>query len=166
MEGSKTYAKDFMKKYEIPSANYTAFNDHDDAQRYLKGVDGSRVVIKVDGLAAGKGVILPESQAEAEQALRDIMVDNKFGQAGDSVVIEEFLEGDEISVLSFSDGKSFISLPPGQDHKRIFEGNRGPNTGGMGVYAPLPFVDGERMREIDQHIIKPTLDGLRNEGTF
>lgn len=157
-----------MNKYKIPTAGYQAFSSYDDAEQYLKNLnaDANRVVIKVDGLAAGKGVILPESQTEALQALREILIGSKFGQAGRSVVIEEFLEGDEFSVLTFSDGKTFKSLPPGQDHKRIWDGNRGPNTGGMGVYAPLPFVGQDQMKEIDRDIIQPTLDGLKAEGIY
>lgn len=168
IEGSKKYAKDFLNKYKIPTAGYQAFSSYDDAEQYLKNLnaDANRVVIKVNGLAAGKGVILPESQTEALQALREILIDSKFGQAGRSVVIEEFLEGDEFSVLTFSDGKTFKSLPPGQDHKRVWDGNRGPNTGGMGVYAPLPFVGQHQMKEIDRDIVQPTLAGLETEGTF
>ncbi|RYP45214.1 hypothetical protein DL768_008407 [Monosporascus sp. mg162] len=163
IEGSKAYAKGFMQKYNIPTANYQAFTNYDDAQRFLETVDSARVVIKVDGLAAGKGVILPTSQAEAQQALHEIMVDKKFGPAGQSVVIEEYLEGDEISLLTFSDGKTFKSLPPAQDHKRILDGNKGPNTGGMGVYSPLPFVTPEQMEEIESVIIQPTFNGFRAE---
>lgn len=122
------------------------------------------MVIKADGLAAGKGVVLPKTREEAIAALDDMMLDGKFGDAGKSVVIEERMVGDEISVLTFSDGKTHISLPPGQDHKRIFEGNKGPNTGGMGVYAPVPFVTAQQMDEIDQTIIRPTFDGLISEG--
>ena len=153
-----------MKKYKIPTADYQTFDDYDAAQQYLDIVDARKVVIKADGLAAGKGVILPTSQDEARQAIQDIMVDSRFGPAGQSVVIEEFLEGDEISILTFCDGKTFKSLPAGQDHKRIFDGNKGPNTGGMGVYAPLSFVTPAHMQEFDDTIIQPTLDGLRAEG--
>ncbi|KAK2734621.1 hypothetical protein FQN57_001615 [Myotisia sp. PD_48] len=164
IEGSKTFAKNFMKKYNIPTAKFQAFSSYNEAQQYLESVNGARVVIKVDGLAAGKGVILPATQTEAYQALREIMVDGKFGDAGQSIVIEEYMEGDEISILTFSDGETSMSLPPGQDHKRIFDGNKGPNTGGMGVYAPLPFMDQDQMSEIDRDIIQPTLDGLKAEG--
>lgn len=153
-----------MKKYKIPTADYQTFDNYDAARKYLDSVDPTKIVIKADGLAAGKGVILPTSEEEAQQALRDIMVDAKFGAAGSSVIIEEFLEGDEISVLTFCDGKTFRSLPAGQDHKRIFNGNKGPNTGGMGVYAPLSFITPDNMREIDDRILQPTLDGLRAEG--
>ncbi|RYO84776.1 hypothetical protein DL764_009279 [Monosporascus ibericus] len=161
IEGSKAYVKGFMQKHDIPTANYQAFTNYEDAQRYLETVNGARVVIKVDGLAAGKGVILPTSRAEAQQALREIMVDKKFRPARQSVVIEEYLEGDEISLLTFSDGKTFKSLPPAQHHKRISDGNKGLNTGGMGVYSPLPFVTPEQIREIECVIIQPTFDGFR-----
>ncbi|KAH7328355.1 putative bifunctional purine Ade1 [Stachybotrys elegans] len=163
IEGSKAYSKGLMSKYGIPTAAYQSFTSYDEAQRYLDQVD-TRVVIKADGLAAGKGVILPTNKTEAHEALHDIMVDKKFGEAGSSVIIEEFMEGDEISVLTFCDGKTFKSLPPGQDHKRIFDGNLGPNTGGMGVYAPLSFVTPEQMAQVDWAIIRPTLDAMRAEG--
>ncbi|CAG9938898.1 unnamed protein product [Clonostachys rosea f. rosea IK726] len=165
VEGSKAYSKAFMKKYGIPTASYKAFDNYDDAKAYLESVNCSQIVLKVDGLAAGKGVVLPSNEAEAHEALRSMMVDSKFGSSGQSVVIEELLDGDEISILTFADGTAaFKSLPPGQDHNRIFEGNKGPNTGGMGVYAPLAFVTPDDLRIIDQDIIKPTLDGLRAEG--
>ncbi len=154
-----------MSKYHIPTASYHSFTDYSLAREHLNTVDASCVVLKVDGLAAGKGVVLPKTQAEAQQALREMMVDQKFGAAGKTVVIEEFMEGDEISVLTFCDGKTFKSLPPGQDHKRIFDGNKGPNTGGMGVYAPLSFVSRGDMRRIEEEIIQPTLEGLKAEGT-
>ncbi len=153
-----------MRKFKIPTADYHTFDNYDAAQQYLSTVDANKLVIKADGLAAGKGVILPTSQDEARQAIQDIMLDSKFGPAGKSVVIEEFLEGDEISILTFCDGKTFKSLPAGQDHKRIFDGHKGPNTGGMGVYAPLSFVTPAHMQEFDDTIIQPTLDGLRAEG--
>lgn len=165
LEGSKAYAKDFMAKYKIPSAEYQSFSSYESARQYLDSVDNHcNMVIKADGLAAGKGVVLPKTREEAIAALDDMMLDGKFGDAGKSVVIEERMVGDEISVLTFSDGKTHISLPPGQDHKRIFEGNKGPNTGGMGVYAPVPFVTAQQMDEIDQTIIRPTFDGLISEG--
>lgn len=153
-----------MRKYNIPTASYESFDNFEAASLYLQKVDAGRGVIKVDGLAAGKGVVLPTNHAEAQDALREMMVEEKFGTAGQSVVIEEYLEGDEISVLTFSDGKTFKSLPPGQDHKRIFEGNKGPNTGGMGVYAPVSFVSPAQMATIEETILQPTFDGLKNEG--
>ncbi|KAF3057608.1 Bifunctional purine biosynthetic protein ADE1 [Trichoderma lentiforme] len=156
LEGSKTYAKDFMRKYKIPTAGFQNFDlgvaaDLELAKDYIKTVYHN-VVIKASGLVAGKGVVLPSSDKEACEEL-DSFANGRFGDSGRSVVVEEYLEGDEISVLTFSDGKSFKSLPPGQDHKRIFNGNTGPNTGGMGVYAPTTFT-----------ILKPTFKGLRAEG--
>lgn len=121
-------------------------------------------MIKVSGLAAGKGVVLPETSQEAQQALRDIMVGQIFGSAGSEIVIEEFLQGDEISILTFSDGHTFKSLPPGQDHKRIFDKSRGSNTGGMGVYGPLSFVTSELWAQMEREILAPTFEGLRAEG--
>ena len=156
-----------MKRHSIPTATFESFTSHADALAYLSSPSApapDRLVIKADGLAAGKGVILPKSRDEAEAALRDMMLDGRFGHAGHSVVIEELLEGDEISILTFSDGSAFKSLPPGQDHKRAFDGHRGPNTGGMGVYTPTPFISEQDLREIDETILKPTFDGLNAEG--
>ncbi|KAK8923048.1 Bifunctional purine biosynthetic protein ADE1 [Metarhizium anisopliae] len=165
IEGSKAYSKALMEKYDIPTAKYKTFSRYEDARAYLQSVDCSRVVLKVDGLAAGKGVMLPANEAEALDALRLMMVESKFGSSGQSVVIEEFLDGDEISVLTFVDGSGvFKSLPPGQDHKRIFDGNKGPNTGGMGVYAPLSFLTAQDLETIDREIIRPTLEALQTEG--
>ncbi|KAI9148840.1 Bifunctional purine biosynthetic protein ADE1 [Paramyrothecium foliicola] len=164
IEGSKAYSKHFMNKYRIPTASHVTFNNYDDAREYLDGVNASRIVIKADGLAAGKGVILPKTLSEAHEALSDIMLGDKFGSAGNTVVIEELLTGDEVSILTFCDGKSFRSLPAGQDHKRILEGNHGLNTGGMGVYAPVPFVSPTQIRHIEDSIVQPTLDGMRSEG--
>ncbi|KAH7176175.1 phosphoribosylglycinamide synthetase [Dactylonectria macrodidyma] len=163
LEASKVFAKAFMNKHNIPTAAHRSFNDVEDAIAYVKHVD-HRIVIKADGLAAGKGVVLPETTAEALVELRGILQDDKFGAAGSSVVIEEYMEGDEISLLTFSDGATFKSLPPGQDHKRIGEGNTGPNTGGMGVYSPVPFVTCSTLDQIDRDIIGPTFAGLRAEG--
>ncbi|WDK12841.1 phosphoribosylamine-glycine ligase [Colletotrichum graminicola] len=163
IEGSKAYAKDFMRKYGIPTAAYKNFDDISLAKTYVNAVN-HRVVIKASGLAAGKGVFLSTSKEEACKYLEDIMVKGLFASAGSSVVVEEYLEGDEISVLTFSDGESIISLPPGQDHKRIFENNTGPNTGGMGVYAPVPFVTAQQMDEVEKTILRPTFAGLKTEG--
>lgn len=156
-----------MLKYGIPTAAYENFDlgnpqNLELAKEYIRSV-GNKVVIKASGLAAGKGVVLPASEEEACQVLT-AFAGGEFGEAGTSVVIEEYLDGDEVSVLTFSDGNTFKSLPPGQDHKRIFEGNLGPNTGGMGVYAPTPFVTAEMMRLIEETILKPTFDGLKAEG--
>lgn len=162
LEGSKTFSKDFMKRHNIPTARYENFTDYEAARQHLDAVD-YRVVIKADGLAAGKGVILPETKAEAQAALKDIMVDNEFGSAGSSVVIEEHLEGDEISILSLSDGKAILSLPPAQDHKRIGDGDTGPNTGGMGTYAPAPVATQAILAEIEEKVLQPTVRGMAAE---
>lgn len=163
MEGSKTFSKDFMKRHSIPTARYENFYDYELAKKHLDTID-YRLVIKADGLAAGKGVIIPISKEEAQTALWEIMDDKAFGAAGNSVVIEEYLEGDEISILSFSDGKSVLSLPPAQDHKRIGDNDTGPNTGGMGTYAPTPLASKEVLDEIERTIIQPTIDGMSEEG--
>ncbi|KAG7290282.1 Bifunctional purine biosynthetic protein ade1 [Staphylotrichum longicolle] len=163
MEGSKTFSKDFMKKHNIPTAAYENFSDYDKAVQYLKTV-GHSVVIKATGLAAGKGVIIPQSQEEALQALKEIMLDKAFGSAGDEVVIEEFLTGDELSILSFCDGTTIKSLPPAQDHKRIGEGDTGLNTGGMGCYAPTKLATPQLIARMEREILQPTIDGMRKDG--
>jgi phosphoribosylamine--glycine ligase/phosphoribosylformylglycinamidine cyclo-ligase len=143
--------------------------------KYLDSISYN-IVIKASGLAAGKGVILPDTKDEAKVALKEIMVDGIFGSAGillvlvtfwylgDLVVIEEFLQGDEISILSFSDGYTILSLPPAQDHKRVFDGDQGPNTGGMGCYAPAPVATPAILEEIHKSCLQPTIDGMRKDG--
>jgi len=163
MEGSKTFSKDFMKKHNIPTAAYENFNNYNAAKTYLDSIDHD-VVIKADGLAAGKGVIIPQTKEEAHAALKEIMLDREFGAAGEKVVIEEYLEGDEISILSFSDAHVVRSLPPAQDHKRIGDGDTGPNTGGMGTYAPTNVVSQAQIDEIERTVLVPTVDGMRNDG--
>lgn len=153
-----------MQRHGIPTAKYHNFNDYKSARDYLETAS-YRVVIKVSGLAAGKGVILPETPEEAQSALKEMMLEEKFGSAGSSVVIEEYLEGDEISILTLSDGVTTRTLSPAQDHKRIFDGDSGPNTGGMGVYAPVPMVTSTMMNEIEETILKPTFEGLEAEGS-
>jgi phosphoribosylamine--glycine ligase/phosphoribosylformylglycinamidine cyclo-ligase len=152
-----------MARHHIPTAEYQNFTNYESAKAYVESIS-HRVVIKASGLAAGKGVILPETPEETLEALKDIMLGHKFGISGAEVVIEEFLEGDELSILTFSDGTTFKSLPPAQDHKRIFDGDLGPNTGGMGCYAPTKIASQSVLQEIDERILKPTFDGLRNEG--
>ncbi|KHJ31492.1 putative phosphoribosylformylglycinamidine cyclo-ligase [Erysiphe necator] len=162
MEGSKTFSKDFMKRHNIPTARYKNFSNFDEAKKYLETVTYN-VVIKASGLAGGKGVIIPNSKSEACTALEKIMLHEEFGSAGKEVVIEEFLEGEELSILTFSDGYSFKSLPPAQDHKRIFDGDQGPNTGGMGCYAPTKVATSDLIKEIERKILEPTISGMRNE---
>jgi phosphoribosylamine--glycine ligase len=163
MEGSKTFSKDFMKRHAIPTASYANFSSHAAASAYLDSV-AHNVVIKASGLAAGKGVIIPATKQEAQNALKDIMLDKEFGSAGDEVVIEELLVGDELSILTFSDGHTIKSLPPAQDHKRIGENDTGPNTGGMGTYAPTRIAPQSVLDTIDRDILQPTIDGMRAEG--
>jgi phosphoribosylamine--glycine ligase/phosphoribosylformylglycinamidine cyclo-ligase len=154
-----------MKRWNIPTARYENFSDYEAAKTHLDSID-YQVVIKADGLAAGKGVIIPANKEEAHAALRDMMQNKAFGSAGNEVVIEEFLEGDEISILSFCDGRTIKSLPPAQDHKRIFGNDRGPNTGGMGTYAPAPsrIVNKETLQQIEDTVLRPTIDGMKKEG--
>lgn len=168
MEGSKTYSKDFMKRHNIPTAAYENFSDYDSALRFIKSSYASnpkiRLVLKASGIAAGKGVLIPETEAECISALDDLMKFKKFGSAGDEIVIEQFLDGDEISILTICDGYSFINLPPSQDHKKIGENDTGLNTGGMGSYAPTPLCTPNLLDQISETIVKPTIDGLRKEG--
>ena len=163
LEGSKTFSKDFMKKHNIPTAAYENFSNYEKARQYLDTISHN-VVIKATGLAAGKGVIIPQTKAEAHQALKEIMLEKQFGSAGDEVVIEEFLEGDELSILSFCDGNTIKSLPPAQDHKRIGEGDTGLNTGGMGCYAPTTIATPELIARIEREILQPTIEGMRKDG--
>lgn len=163
MEGSKAYAKDFMRRRNIPTADYRNFDRYEEAKEYLDSISYN-VVIKASGLAAGKGVILPQDKQEAHDALREIMLDKEFGAAGDEVVIEEHLEGEEISILSFCDGQTIKSLPPAQDHKKIGDGDTGPNTGGMGTYAPTKVASDTELAHIQTTILQPTIDGMREEG--
>jgi len=163
MEGSKTFSKDFMQRHEIPTAAYRNFTDHAEARKYVEHVKHD-VVIKASGLAAGKGVIIPQTKQEAYDALESIMVKKEFKEAGDEVVVEEFLQGDELSVLTFCDGHVIRSLPPAQDHKRALDGDLGPNTGGMGAYAPTHLATPEMIVEIDRDIVQPTIDAMRIEG--
>lgn len=163
IEGSKTWAKDFMCRHGIPTAAYNNFSNYEQAKSYLTTA-GYPVVIKASGLAAGKGVIIAESPSEADEALKDLLIRSKFGSAGTSVVIEQYLSGDEVSILTFSDGITIRTLPSSQDHKRIFDNDYGPNTGGMGVFAPTPRATPEVMERIEYEILRPTLEGLKSEG--
>ncbi|KPV72133.1 uncharacterized protein RHOBADRAFT_30158 [Rhodotorula graminis WP1] len=163
MEGSKAFSKDFMARHAIPTAEYRNFTDHAAAVEYVKAVEHD-VVLKASGLAAGKGVIIPSTKDEALAGLNDIMVSREFGAAGDEVVVEEFLTGQELSILTFSDGYTTLSLPPAQDHKRIGEGDTGPNTGGMGTYSPAPAATRAVVDEIQRTIVQPTIDGMRKDG--
>lgn len=163
MEGSKAFSKVFMAKHNIPTAQFRTFNNVDDARKHIEQVD-YKIVLKADGIAAGKGVLIPESKEEAYAGLNEIMVAKNFGAAGDEIVIEEYLEGDELSILTITDGYSFFNLPTSQDHKRAGDGDTGLNTGGMGAYAPAPIATQEVLAKINSEIIKPTIDGMRKDG--
>ncbi|HEY2980609.1 MAG TPA: phosphoribosylamine--glycine ligase [Anaerolineales bacterium] len=164
IEASKVFAKQFMRRHGIPTAAYASFTDFDEAVAHLHGADHS-VVIKASGLAAGKGVLLPESLAEAESALRHVMVARDFGAAGDAVVIEERMQGPEVTLLAFSDGTTVRPMLPSQDHKRALDGDRGLNTGGMGAYAPVPACPPHVVDELLRLGLQACVDGLRTEGT-
>jgi phosphoribosylamine--glycine ligase len=163
LEGSKEFSKEIMKKYGIPTANWESFNDKPSAQKYLDKV-GAPIVIKVSGLAGGKGALVCETMEEAQRALNDIYDDKSFGDAGNCVVIEEMMYGEEASIFVVTDGKGYKILPVSQDHKRIFDGDKGPNTGGMGAYAPAPVVDSAYLKNVEEVIIKPTLSAMESEG--
>jgi phosphoribosylamine--glycine ligase len=163
IESSKAFAKKFMARNGIPSARYAVFTKHVEALQYLDHIDYP-VVIKASGLAWGKGVVLPETKTEALAALEDIMVKREFGVAGDEVVIEERLSGPEVSLMAFSDGRTVRPMLPAQDHKRLLDGDHGPNTGGMGAYAPAPVCPPEMVAEIVDTVLQPTVDGLREIG--
>ncbi len=163
IEASKSFAKAFMARHDIPTGRYKSVTNFALACEHLRNVDYP-VVIKASGLAAGKGVIIPESTEQALAALRRSMVEREFGKAGDAVVIEERLEGEEVSLLAFTDGKTVRPMPPARDHKRLRDGDAGPNTGGMGAYAPAPLCPPARVQELTRTILQPTVDGLRAEG--
>jgi phosphoribosylamine--glycine ligase len=163
IEASKAFAKDFMVRHGIPTARHATFADFEAALAHLRQVDYP-VVLKASGLAAGKGVILPASLAEAEAALRQIVVTREFGAAGDQVVIEERLAGPEASVLAFCDGRTVALMPAAQDHKRIFDGDQGPNTGGMGAYAPAPLMTPALLDQVRRTVLQPAIEGLAAEG--
>lgn len=164
LEGSKVFAKNIMQKYGIPTALFSSFTDEAKAKEYLKKI-GAPVVIKADGLAAGKGVIICKTISEAEQAIERIIRDKEFGDAGNVLIIEECLVGEEASILCFTDGKTIMPMASAQDHKRIFDNDEGPNTGGMGAYSPAPLVTDELLAQIDKEILKPTIEAMAKEGS-
>lgn len=163
LEGSKAFTKDFLARHHIPTGSYGNFTDIDAALSYVRQ-QGAPIVIKADGLAAGKGVIVAMSLGEAESAVRDMLAGNAFGEAGHRVVIEEFLEGEEASFICMVDGKNILPLATSQDHKRVGEGDTGPNTGGMGAYSPAPVVTAEIHARIMVEVIEPTVAGMAAEG--
>jgi phosphoribosylamine--glycine ligase len=165
LEGSKAFAKKIMKRYNIPTAEYNEFSNAQEALTFLDKLKiNQKIVIKADGLAAGKGVIICENACDAKNAINQIMVSREFGGAGDKVIIEEFLEGEEASYLVFSDGKNVVPMVSSQDHKRIFDNDLGPNTGGMGAYSPAPIVTKEVEEKVMNKIIYPMIKGMNLEG--
>ncbi|WP_338554598.1 phosphoribosylamine--glycine ligase [Paenibacillus sp. KS-LC4] len=163
IEGSKIFMKNLLKKYNIPTAKYETFTEFEAASAYLQAQQ-TPIVIKADGLAAGKGVTVAFTMEEAQQALKEAMLDKVFGDAGNQIVIEEFLEGQEMSILAFVDGETVRAMVPAQDHKPIFDGDKGPNTGGMGTYTPLPHIDQAIIDESIANIIIPTAKAMVSEG--
>ena len=163
IEGSKSFAKDLMKKYGIPTARYEVFTEAEPARAYIRR-EGAPIVVKADGLAAGKGVIVAMTEQEALDAVDAIMEENSFGDAGARVVIEEFMQGEEASLLAFTDGKVIRPMISAQDHKRAFDGDKGPNTGGMGTYAPAPVMTPEMTERAVEEILKPTIAAMAKEG--
>jgi phosphoribosylamine--glycine ligase len=163
IEGSKVFAKQLMKKYNIPTAAYESFERYEDALAYVRR-QGAPIVIKADGLAAGKGVTVAMTLEQAEQALREIMVDKVFGEAGARVVVEEYLQGQEMSILAFVDGHVVRPMVPAQDHKPVFDQDKGPNTGGMGTYSPVPHIPQSVVDEAVRTILQPTADAMVSEG--
>lgn len=163
LEGSKAFTKDFLARHNIPTAAYQNFTEIEPALTYLKQ-QGAPIVIKADGLAAGKGVIVAMTEAEAEAAIRDMLAGNAFGEAGHRVVIEEFLEGEEASFIVMVDGKNILPMATSQDHKRVGDGDSGPNTGGMGAYSPAPVVTDAIHARVLREVIEPTVRGMAAEG--
>ncbi|MGA9227007.1 MAG: phosphoribosylamine--glycine ligase [Mesobacillus sp.] len=162
IEGSKSFAKDLMKKYSIPTAEYQVFSDYAEAKAYLDKI-GAPIVIKADGLAAGKGVVVAMTQQEAEYALQEMLLNEKFGEASASVVIEQFLTGEEFSLMAFVNGETVIPLEIAQDHKRAFDGDKGPNTGGMGAYSPVPHIRKETIEKAVQNVLIPAARAMVQE---
>jgi len=154
-----------MKKFNIPTADFEVFDNVDKAKEYLKK-KGTPMVVKADGLAAGKGVIVAQTIKEAEEAIEDMLVKKIFGPAGEKIILEDCLEGEEVSMLIFSDGKNILPLVSSQDHKRIFDNDKGPNTGGMGAYSPAPVVSEKIFNDIINNIFKPLINGFSKEGRF
>ena len=163
LEGSKVYMKNMLKKFNVPTAAFIETSVEKDAYSFIDSMS-MPIVVKADGLCAGKGVIIAQSKKEAKEAVKDMLDGNSFGDAGRSVVVEEFLDGYELSIFVICDGENYKVLPAAQDHKRIGNGDTGPNTGGMGAYAPTPLVNDEIYKKVEDRVIIPTLEGMKNEG--
>ena len=163
LEGSKIFMKNFLSRHKIPTARYIETDSLEEAYRFINSMEPP-IVVKADGLCGGKGVIIAESRNEAKRVSGEMLSGNLFSDAGTSIVIEEFLNGYELSIFAVCDEKDFVVLPPAQDHKRLLNGDKGPNTGGMGAYAPTPFMNDELYNKVEERIIIPTLKGMREEG--
>jgi phosphoribosylamine--glycine ligase len=163
LEGSKVYMKNILKKYNIPTAAFIETTSEKDAHDFIDTMN-LPIVVKADGLCGGKGVIIAQSKDEAKEAASDMLAGTSFGDAGTSIVVEEFLDGYELSIFAICDGENYKVLPAAQDHKRIGDGDTGPNTGGMGAYAPTPLVNDEIYKKVEDRVIKPTLEGMKQEG--
>lgn len=163
LEGSKIFMKNFLARHGVPTAKYIETDSLDSAYKFINELS-TPIVVKADGLCGGKGVIIAESHDDAKRAAGEMLSGNSFGDAGTKIVVEEFLDGYELSVFAICDGKDFVVLPAAQDHKRLLNDDEGPNTGGMGAYAPTPLVNDEIYRKLEERVIKPTLKGMKDEG--
>ena len=164
LEGSKVYMKNILKKYNIPTASFIETSSKDEAYVFIDNMPKIPIVVKADGLCAGKGVIIATSKDEAKEAVDGMLSGESFGVAGNKVVVEEYLDGYELSIFAICDGDNYKVLPAAQDHKRVGDGDTGPNTGGMGAYAPTPLVNDDIYKKVEERVIKPTLEGMKNEG--
>jgi len=163
LEGSKIFMKNFLARHHVPTAKYIETDSLEDAYKFIMTLEAP-IVVKADGLCGGKGVIIAQSHDEAKRAAGEMLSGNSFGEAGTSIVVEEFLDGYELSVFAICDGADYVVLPAAQDHKRLLNDDQGPNTGGMGAYAPTPLVNDEIYRKLDERVIVPTLEGMKAEG--
>jgi phosphoribosylamine--glycine ligase len=163
LEGSKIFMKNFLARHNVPTAKYIETDSLKEASAFIEKLDAP-IVVKADGLCGGKGVIIAQSHNEAKEAAKEMLAGNSFGEAGTSIVVEEFLDGYELSVFAICDGEDYVVLPAAQDHKRLLNGDKGPNTGGMGAYAPTPLVNDEIYKKLDERVIVPTLEGMKAEG--
>ncbi len=164
LEGSKVYMKNILKKYNIPTAAFIETDKENEAFDFIDNMQRTPIVVKADGLCAGKGVIIATTKDEAKKAVRGMLTGESFGEAGTQVIVEEYLDGYELSIFAICDGENYKVLPAAQDHKRVGDGDTGPNTGGMGAYAPTPLVNDAIYKKVEERVIKPTLEGMKKEG--
>lgn len=164
IEADKSWSKEFMVRHGIPTAKFKSFTDAQEAIEYIRSADHEALVVKASGLAAGKGVIVAQDKQEAEEAVREMLVDKKFGAAGEMILVEEKIAGEEVSVLAFVDGESVSLMPPAQDHKRLKDYDQGLNTGGMGAYCPCPLITEEQLEMVKKEVLQRAVEGLKKEG--